>query len=327
MTTRPYDAADAPMLTAFMVGMGVAAGADPGLTEDNVRAWFTAGIVRDPGRDTRLVLAGDGQLAGAALLATPEGDGLRVDAFGGVLPAWRGRGLGRTLLSWQIERARELRAELAPDAPWELDADAYSTEPGAFALFEHLGMHPVRYWYEMAASLASPPGVRALPAPLRAVPFGAGLAPALYEAYTEAMADHYDFEPRGFGAWAEEELNGGTFRPDLTRIALDGGDIAAYVMVTDEPDSRVRIEGVGTRRPWRRRGLATSLLAAVMNAAAEAGKSKATLAVDSQSPTSAVTVYEALGFTVGSSWVSYRKQLSQVGEGPGDPCCGAGSRG
>ncbi len=310
MTTRPYGAADAPLLTAFMVGMGVAAGADPGLTEDNVRAWFTAGIVRDPDRDTRLVLAEDGQLAGAALLATPEGEGLRVDAFGGVLPEWRGRGLGRALLSWQIERARQLRTELAPDAPWELDADAYATEPGAFALFERLGLHPVRYWYEMAASLGSPPSARSLPAPLRAVPFDAELAPALYEAYNEAMADHYDFEPRGFAAWAEDELNAGTFRPDLTRLALDGGDIAAYVMVTDEPDNRVRIEGVGTRRPWRRRGLATSLLSVVMNAAAEAGKTRATLAVDSQSPTGAVTIYEGLGFAVGSSWVSYRKSLS-----------------
>lgn len=170
-------------------------------------------------------------------------------------------------------------------------------------------MHPVRYWYEMAASLGSPPGVRALPAPLRAVPFDAGLAPALYEAYTEAMADHYDFEPRGFASWAEEELPS-SFRPDLTRIALDGSDIAAYVMVADEPDNRVRIEGVGTRRPWRRRGLATSLLSAVMTAAAEAGKTRATLAVDPQSPTGAVAIYEALGFSVGSSWVSYRKQLS-----------------
>ena len=43
---------------------------------------------------------------------------------------------------------------------------------------------------------------------------------------------------------------------------------------------------------------------------AEAGKAAATLAVDSQSPTGAVTVYEGLGFTVGSSWVSYRASLS-----------------
>ena len=82
-------------------------------------------------------------------------------------------------------------------------------------------------------------------------------------------------------------------------------------MVTDEPDNRVRIEGVGARRPWRRRGLATSLLSVVVNAAAEAGKSRATLAVDSQSPTGAVSA-KGSDFAVGSSWVSYRKSLSRT---------------
>jgi len=33
--------------------MSRAAGADPGLTEDAVRAWFTSGVVRDPATDTR----------------------------------------------------------------------------------------------------------------------------------------------------------------------------------------------------------------------------------------------------------------------------------
>ena len=162
----------------------------------------------------------------------------------------------------------------------------------------------------MHASLGSPPGARPLPAGLTVVPFEAGMKEALYEAYNEAMADHYDFEPRGLASWAEVELQADVFRPDLTRLAFDGPAIAAYVMVSDEPDGRVRIDGVGTRRPWRRRGLASTLVAEVMTAAAAAGKTRATLGVDSESPTGAVGIYAALGFEVTSSWVSYRLQLA-----------------
>jgi GNAT superfamily N-acetyltransferase len=308
LITRPYGDSDAPLLTAFMINMSRAAGADAGLTEDAVRSWFTSGVVRDAATDTRLVVS-DGRLAAAALLSAPADEGLRVDAFGGVLPDWRGHGLGRELLRWQLGRAREMRAALAPDRPWELEADAYSTEDAAFRLFGRFGLSPTRYWYEMAASLDAPQPAP-VPAELRIVPFSDSLAEALYAAHREAMADHYDFEPRSFDSWAELELRAGSFRADLTRIALDGDDIAAYVIAADEAGDRVRMEEIGTRRPWRRRGVASGLLSAVLTAAAAAGKKRASLGVDSQSPTGAVSIYERAGFRVVSSWISYRKPLA-----------------
>jgi mycothiol synthase len=315
MTRRPGSAEDAPELAGLMTELGVAAGADPGYTSDSVRAWFSSGIVRDPAADTRLVLAGDGSLAAAALLAAPADGGRRVDAFGGVLPAWRGRGLGRELLGWQVERARHMRQELAPDAPWELDTDAYTTEDGALHLFERFGFRPVRYWFTMARALDGQlvtPG--AVPDGLRVTTFTPDLARPLYEAHVETFADHYDYEPRDFDSWAEEELRTADFRPDLTRIALDGDDIAGYVVVSDEPDERVRVELVGTQRSWRRRGLASVLLAQVLAAAAAEGKRQATLGVDSESPTGAVSVYERAGFAVVSSWISYRLPISKAGQ-------------
>jgi mycothiol synthase len=66
---------------------------------------------------------------------------------------------------------------------------------------------------------------------------------------------------------------------------------------------------VGTRRPWRRRGLAGALVADTMAAAAVAGKTTATLGVDADSPTGAVGVYERVGFSVRSRFVSYHRPL------------------
>jgi mycothiol synthase len=287
--------------------MAIAAGADPGITEADVRSWFTTGMVRDAAADTRLVANGD-TIVAAAMLAPPAGDGDRVDCFGGVLPDWRGRGFGRQILDWSFSRARQMRDELSPGANWSIDADGYSTEATAFALFERFGMQPVRYWYEMAADLRVPVSPRPRPN-LPVVPFSADYATALYAAYHEAMADHFDFELVSLADWSDRELYQPGFRPDLTRLALDGDQVAGYVLAGEETPGRIRMNGIGTRRAWRRQGLAGSLLADVMIAAAKDGQQRATLGVDSDSPTGAVSIYRQAGFEVVSSWTSYRRSL------------------
>ena len=308
LTTRPYADADAAALTHLMREIAIAAGADPGLTEESVRSWFSTGLVRDPGTDTRLVVQ-DGAIVAAAMLAPPRADGDRVDCFGGVMPDWRGRGLGRELLRWSVGRARQLRDMLAPGDAWTFDADAYSTETAALHLFERVGMQPVRYWYEMRADLGRP--ARPLPRPdLPVIAFAAGYAAALHEAWNDAMADHVDSETLSLADWSRQELYLPGFRPDLTRLALHGDTVAAYVMVGEETPGRVRINGVGTRRAWRRQGLAGALLAEAMQAAADDGQQRASLGVDSESPTGAVSIYQRAGFEVRDAWISYRMALA-----------------
>jgi len=304
---RSYADADAPALTVFMREMAIAAGADPGLTENEVGSWFTSGLVRDPAADTRLVASGDAIVA-SAMLAPPTGDGDRVDSFGGVLPGWRGRGFGRELLSWSFSRGRQLRDELSPGANWSLDADAYATETTAFALFERFGMQPVRYWYEMAADLSAALSPRPRP-DLPVVSFSADYTAALFSAHNEAMADHFDFEFASLDDWSQHDLYQPGFRPDLTRLALDGDQIVGYVLAGEEASGRIRMNEIGTRRAWRRQGLAGSLLAEVMIASATDGQQRATLGVDSDSPTGAVSIYRQAGFEVVSSWTSYRRSL------------------
>jgi mycothiol synthase len=304
---RSYTEQDTQALTAFMRAMATAAGHDPGLTAEYVRSWFTSGEVRDPAADTRMVSDGDAIIA-AALLAPPAGDGDRVDCFGGVLPDWRGRGFGRELMTWALGRARQLRDEIAPGAAWTFDADAYSTEATAFALFEWFGLQPVRYWYDMAADLSIPVAPRPRP-DLPVVPFSAEYTAALYDTHNEAMADHFDFELVSPDDWVRDNLHEPGFRPDLSRLALDGDHVAAYVLVGEQTPGRVRVNEVGTRPAWRKHGLASSLLAEAMTAAAADGQQKVTLGVDSASPTGAVSVYRQAGFEVVSSWTSYRRPL------------------
>ena len=74
-------------------------------------------------------------------------------------------------------------------------------------------------------------------------------------------------------------------------------------------EGREYIGQVGTRRPWRKRGLASALISASLAAAVADGKSSASLGVDADSPTGAVGVYERLGFEVKHKFVSYRRSV------------------
>ena len=66
------------------------------------------------------------------------------------------------------------------------------------------------------------------------------------------------------------------------------------------------IGSVGTRRPWRKRGLASALMSETIAAAAADGKTVTSLGVDADNPTGALGVYERLGFAVRQRWVVHR---------------------
>src|SRR3954469_12172667 len=73
----------------------------------------------DLSRDTFAALAPEGELIAFARVQGPVEVGSldRIDADGAVLPAARGRGLGRRLLEWTDERAASLHSERHPGVP------------------------------------------------------------------------------------------------------------------------------------------------------------------------------------------------------------------
>jgi len=181
-------------------------------------------------------------------------------------------------------------------------------ETRAIRLFERLDLKQTRFYFDMDAPLSGVPAVE-MPEGLRVVPFTADREEALHAAHMEAFSDMWGFQPRPFDLWVAMTIRSQTFRADLSRIALDGDEIAGYVLAYDSVGGRVYIGQVGTRRPWRRRGVAAGLLSQTMRAAAAAGKTTATLGVDAASPTGAGAVYERMGFQVTSRAASFRRHL------------------
>ena len=306
-TTRPYQASDATSVAELLNEREVSFGGDPYFTDTEIRD-MTSSWVRTIDTDTRLVFAPDGLLVGMAMVAPPEDGGSIGDTFGGVRLGFLGRGIGRALLSWQIERLGELRGDRAPDAAWTVDVGANLRDESAARLFERFGMAPVRYFFEMLLPIADLRPA-AMPDGFRVVPFTGDLIESLYEADDEAFSEHWGHERRAFERWRAGAIDSDLFRPEHTRIALDGDAIAAYVLAYDDGIGSHYIGKVGTRRPWRRRGLAAALMSQTIEAAGSDGKTLASLGVDSENATGALGVYERLGFAARQRFVIYRKAL------------------
>jgi mycothiol synthase len=294
LMTRPYGDADAALVTGLMNAVEVAGDGGHGFSEGEIRIMMSG--VRDRARDSRLVLTADGGLAAAGIVLPPVPGRSRVRADGGVHPQWRGRGIGRALLTWQFSRAAEMRAEQDPARVWTVGTGAGAADESAARLFRRFGLGPVRYFLEMSAPTAGDRLVR-LPDGIRVAGFSGRQRTAVHAANMEAFAGHWGHEPRGIEEWAARTVDSDLFRGDLSRIALDEDQVAAYLLAYDGLDNGLFIGQVGTRRAWRRRGLATALIAGSLAAGAADGRTTASLGVDAANPTGAVGVYERLGFT------------------------------
>jgi mycothiol synthase len=309
LTTRAYRDDDAPAVAELVNRIEVHVGGHPYMTAEETRA-LLAITVRDPVHDSRLVFAPNGQLAGAACVPTPPDGGFRLDMLGGVDPDWRGRGIGRELIDWQLRRAAEIHADAAPERDWSTHFGVAEADADARRLYRRFGLTPIRYWFEMVAPTDRVPDL-AVPDGLDIVDHVPGRERELYEAHTEAFADHWGYQARGADDWLSLTVRSADFAPSLSRLALAGDRIVGYVLTyVSAVPGRGYIGQVGVLRPWRRHGLAGAMLTRVLRACAAAGLGVATLGVDAENPTGAVGVYERVGFAVESRGVTYARELS-----------------
>ncbi|MFQ6145787.1 GNAT family N-acetyltransferase [Streptomyces seoulensis] len=104
------------------------------------------------------------------------------------------------------------------------------------------------------------------------------------------------------------------FRPDLSFL-LRNADSGAVVgmLLTYSWDADTAATGVrdahllriGTRRAWRRRGVADALIGHALRSARDAGVDRASIEVDADTPEGVNGLYERAGFTVARTEVRY----------------------
>lgn len=307
MITRPYAEEDAAAIADLYNAIEGQFGSDTPYTEGGMRSRMSV-HADEWATNTRLLWTADGQLVAAGYTEAPPPGGDKAYVDGGVHPRWRGHGIGRELLAWQLERASEIHREQAPEAQWVADGGALVEDESALRMLERFGMTPVRYFFDMEAPVGSIEGAP-LPGGLRIAEFTSDRGHQLYDAHMEAFSDHWGFQKRPYDKWVKYTVESEMFRPDLSRLVFDGNEIAAYVLSYDGAGDTLYIGQVGTRRAWRRRGLASMVLANVLSAGDKAGRSKAELGVDADNPTGAVGVYTRVGFEATKKFVAYSKKL------------------
>ncbi len=231
----------------------------------------------------------------------------RCYLFGATDPSARGRGVGRALLAWGVERGREQLRSTGRDLPRYLRVDRDERVEDAHRLYARFGFRPVRWFEELVRPLDGLPPLpdrERAPGGVRIVPWPDDRDDDVREAKNAAFADHWGSTPTSSHHWAQMTRGFGA-RADLSFVALDAanGDVVGHCLckrfdADDEVVGRRQawIDNLGTRREWRGRGIASALIVHALRAFRADGLSHAAIGVDADNPSGAAGLYRSLGF-------------------------------
>ena len=140
-------------------------------------------------------------------------------------------------------------------------------------------------------------------------------------ALNSSFADYFDSKPISSDTW-EREMASPSVRHDLSWLAeAEGGaeELAGFcICILDEGENALGgrlegwVEGIGTVREWRGRGVGKSLLLHALHSFKDAGMEVMLADVDAQGPSPATRLFESAGFVLRDRMYQYECPLSEV---------------
>ena len=132
-----------------------------------------------------------------------------------------------------------------------------------------------------------------------------------YEVHQDSFSEHFGFQPRPFEKWRDIFLNSEGFDPNGTFLLFEKGECVGFVESSNEKEHENSgyINMVGIRKSKQGMRYGTLLIQWAMAYAKERNFNKIGLNVDTGNTTSALNVYQRLGFREISSWEQFKKIL------------------
>jgi mycothiol synthase len=312
--------ADLPVITAIINACKEADGMNHSTTLEDVCATYCHLFNCDPYRDM-LFAEVEGRAVGYTRAWWQiDGKGNWIGfSLGYVVPEYRRRGIGRTLLDFVEMRLMEISShlietgQLSPSAPRYYLNTVDEKELAKESLLKHAGYQSIRFELDMVRpDLENIPDLP-LPAGLEVRPVLPEHYRPIFDASNEAFRDHWGYivEPEES---FQKLLVDPSFDPSLWRVAWNGDQIAGMVLsfinkAENEEFKRKRgyTENICVLRPYRKQGLAKALIALSLKALKERGMDHAALGVDAENTSGATHLYEVMGFREVGRAAIYRK--------------------
>lgn len=273
----------------------------------------------NPETDSLAVFTPEGQLVAFGWIFTPPPSDTESISFldGNVHPDFRQRGLGTAIVKWLVQRGHEIQNSISGPPARYLRVTFPDYLNSNSNLFAKQGFQPIRYYYRMRRDLSQPIPEYKVPESLRMQTWNPELNAYALKADNEAFEDHWGHIPLDEEHWNTWFLQHEDFRPELSFMVTDGQEIAGLsinkVRTAENAVTGIQegwIQSLAVRRPWRRQGIASALLCASMQVFKSAGLDFAGLTVDTDNLTGALRIYERLGFSVVTRFISVSKTIS-----------------
>ncbi len=309
---------DLPSLAELIAAVNLNDGVDWVPTAEALLNDYEHATGQDPATDVVLAWADDQLIGFVSTDFRRRADRIHHLVGPTVLPEFRHRGLGAALLRWAEAHvvAGVATGSMGPaDMPHILVgyADLEIPEVAPFAaaagyVVDHYGVLMVRRLDQPIPDAPLPPGLEIRhvePSDHRRI----------WDADTEAFRDQREPMER-----TEEDFVAWFAQPGLDttqwEVAWDGDEVAGSSLnfVWTEENARLGLqrgwlEHVSVRRQWRKRGLATALIARSLRRFREMGLTEAALGANAENLSGAVRLYESLGFRRVRTAANYRKAI------------------
>jgi len=313
---RFWGEADYPHMAALIAACKVADGVERSTNVDDIARTYRHLENCDPQTDMLFAEVEGQVIAYGRIWWDDLLDGVRLyHPFGFLHPDWRGKGIGNAMFEAAELRAREIATDHPKTAPKFLQVEPQDSEKDLISLLERRGYKPARYETHMVRDLGEPFPEALMPARLEVRPVQPGDVRPIFDASNEAFRDHW-----GIRDMSDEEfkmqMESPEFQPEIWKVAWDGDQMASVIHnFVDEKENleyqrkRGYTEGICTRRPWRKLGLARSLLVQSMQMFKEMGMTETALSVDSENLSGALRLYEGVGYRKVMQQILYRKAM------------------